>query len=155
NQAGADQIPSAVLVEELAAIEGRPWAEWGRQRKPISPNQLANLLRRFEISPSKIRFGDKALQGYNRSDFKEAFERYLPKTPSPERNTGTTPGEMPISGTEHPNGMFHPENESSTRECSGVPLCKGEALDLDIINRELAATAELLKDRQPDEDGEV
>jgi len=152
---GTDKIPSARLAEEVAAIEGRPWAEWGRQRKPISPNQLANLLRRFGISPTKIRFGDKTLQGYNRSDFEDAFQRYLPGPPSPERNTGTTPGEMPISGMEHPDGMFHPKNEPSTRERSGVPPCAGEALDLDAINRELAATAELLKDWQPDEEGEL
>jgi len=152
---GTDKIPSARLAEEVAAIEGRPWAEWGRQRKPISPNQLANLLRRFGISPTKIRFGDKTLQGYNRSDFEDAFQRYLPGPLSPERNTGTTPGEMPISGMEHPDGMFHPKNEPSTRERSGVPPCAGEALDLDAINRELAATAELLKDWQPDEEGEL
>src|SRR5262249_39061795 len=124
-------------------------------RKPISPNQIANLLRRFEISPSKIRFGDKPLQGYNRSDFKEAFERYLPETLSPERNTGTMPGEMPISGTEHPDGMFHPKNEPSTRECSGVPPYTREALDLDKINLESVATAELLEDWQLDEEGEL
>jgi hypothetical protein len=47
---GTDRLPSAKLADSLAAIEGRPWAEWGRQRKPISPNQLANLLRRFGIS---------------------------------------------------------------------------------------------------------
>src|SRR5262249_6737675 len=155
DEAGTDKIPSAMLAEKLAAIEGRPWAEWGRQRKPISPNQIANLLRPFEISPSKIRFGDKTLQGYNRSDFDETFERYLPETPSPERNTGTTSGEVSVSGTEHSDAVFHLKNEPSTRECSGVPPYTREALDLDKINLESVATAELLEDWQLDEEGEL
>jgi hypothetical protein len=37
NKERTDRIPSAKLAEELAAIEGRPWAEWGKHRKSISP----------------------------------------------------------------------------------------------------------------------
>jgi putative DNA primase/helicase len=77
----ADKLPSALLAEKLKEIEGRPWAEWGRQRKPISPNQLANQLRRFGISPRGIRVGDETPRGYLLDDFREDFERYLPKAP--------------------------------------------------------------------------
>ena len=103
-----DKLPSATLAESLAAIEGRPWAEYGRHRKPISPNQLANLLRRFGISSCKIRFGEKTLQGYDRADFKDAFARYLPQTAFSEWNNGTTPGKTPSSQMEHRDSVFHP-----------------------------------------------
>ena len=58
-----DRLPSNNIAESLTAIEGRPWAEWGKHRRPISPNQLAQQLRRFGISPRKIRFSDETLQG--------------------------------------------------------------------------------------------
>jgi hypothetical protein len=44
-------MSSAEIVTALARMEGREWAEWGAARKPISPNQLAKLLRRFLIAP--------------------------------------------------------------------------------------------------------
>jgi hypothetical protein len=78
---GTDKLPSAKLADSLAAIEGRPWAEWGRQRKPISPNQLANLLRPFGISPQVIRIGDETPRGYLLEQFQEQFDRYLPLAP--------------------------------------------------------------------------
>jgi hypothetical protein len=141
DQEGTDKIPSARLAEELAAIEGRPWAEWGRQRKPISPNQLANQLRRFGVSPKKIRFGEHSLQGYWREEFNEPFERYLPGVPYSKWNNGTTPGKAAVSEVEHREGMFRPESGLFTRECSGVPPCTEGEPDLDAINSELAVLA--------------
>jgi hypothetical protein len=76
-----DKLPSAKLTDSLVAIEGRPWAEWGRQRKPISPNQLANLLHPFGISPQGIRIGNETPRGYLLEQFLEQFDRYLPKHP--------------------------------------------------------------------------
>jgi hypothetical protein len=118
-----DQIPSAELAESLAEIEGRPWAEWGTHRKPISPNQLANQLRHFEVKPDSIKFGDKTLRGYRRTDFKEAFDRYVSQTPVPECNSATTLGKTPDFGVQPDNQRLHPENGLSTRESCGVALC--------------------------------
>jgi integrase len=58
--------------------EGRPWAEWGRGEKPISQNQVARLLKRFEIYTRDIREGHKVAKGYLRDHFADAFSRYLP-----------------------------------------------------------------------------
>jgi Protein of unknown function (DUF3631) len=68
-----DRMPSGSLVEALVAIEGRPWAELGRSRKPLTQNRLARLL----IVPENIRIGDKVPKGYILERFKEAFARYL------------------------------------------------------------------------------
>jgi hypothetical protein len=79
---GADRLASADLCEALAAMEGRPWPEWraskGASPKPITPNQLARLLKPFGIAPTgTIRVGNRTAKGYYLHQFAEAFERYL------------------------------------------------------------------------------
>lgn len=65
------------MVKELAEIEGREWAEYGKSRKPISTNQLAKLLRLFNVLPRTVKFLDgKTAKGYHREMFDEVFERY-------------------------------------------------------------------------------
>jgi putative DNA primase/helicase len=118
-----DRLPSSNLAESLAAIEGRPWAEWGKHRKAISTNQLANQLRRFGISPHVIRVGDETARGYLLEDFREAFSRYLPDIPLPDCNTVTTLGETPISEPSQAELVLHPEKAPSTRECYVVTPC--------------------------------
>lgn len=120
-----DKLPSVKLADLLVAIEGRPWAEWGRQRKPISPNQLANLLHPFGISPQVIRIGNETPRGYLLEQFLEQFDRYLPKHPLPDRNSATTLGQTPVSEVQHLHSVLHPGNAPSTRECCGVAPCAG------------------------------
>jgi len=121
-----DKIPSAKLADSLAAMEGRPWAEWGRQRKPISPNQLANQLHPFGISPQVIRIGNETPRGYLLEQFLEQFDRYLPKHPLSDRNSATMLGKTSVSEMQHPNSALHPGNGLSTRECCGVAPCEGD-----------------------------
>jgi hypothetical protein len=72
------EITSAVLVARLVEIEGHPWAEMGKSRKPLTQNKLARLLKPLGISPELIGPEDNRLRGYRRKRFVEAFERYLP-----------------------------------------------------------------------------
>ena len=63
-------------------MEGRPWAEWraskGASPKPLTPNQLARLLKPFGIvTNTTIRVGTRTPKGYHRHQFDEAWERYL------------------------------------------------------------------------------
>jgi hypothetical protein len=123
SDAGADRMPSNELAEALAMIEGRPWAEWGKHRRPISANQLAQQLRRFGIAPHVIRIGDQTPRGYLLDDFEEVFSRYLPDTPFPDRNTATTLGKAVISEMQQPELVLHPEKAASQRECCTVAPC--------------------------------
>jgi putative DNA primase/helicase len=74
--------PIAVLSRNLTAclaeMEGRPWTEWGRGDKPISQNQVARLLKHFDIYTRDVREGLKVAKGYLREHFADAFGRYLP-----------------------------------------------------------------------------
>jgi putative DNA primase/helicase len=74
-----ERISSADLVAALGSLEGRPWQDWGKGR-PITPNQLARQLAHFEIKPRTMRMGkeQQPSKGYERSDFSDAFKRYLP-----------------------------------------------------------------------------
>jgi putative DNA primase/helicase len=125
----ADRLASTKIAESLAAIEGRPWAEWGRHRKPISTNQLANQLRRFGISPRVIRVGDETPRDYLLEDFADAFSRYLPSTtPRTDRNNATDvekSGTYEVSEVQHARTMLHPENGLSQSECCTVAPCTG------------------------------
>jgi hypothetical protein len=54
-----------------------PFSEW-KNGKPITQAQLARVLKPFPIAPIKIRLpGGGTLQGYMRSQFEDAWERYL------------------------------------------------------------------------------
>lgn len=101
--AGTDRLPSVKLASALCEIEGRPWAEWGRHnKKPMSPNQLANQLRKFGVAPRNIRFGDETPKGYALADFSEAFERFLPKDTGTDRHNATTAGTIGFSSLSEP-----------------------------------------------------
>jgi hypothetical protein len=75
---GKREMPSADLVKALVALEGRPWAELGRSRKPLTQNRLASMLRPLKITSENIHVGDKVPKGYVFKHFDEAFARYLP-----------------------------------------------------------------------------
>ena len=71
------ELSSAEIVAALAALEDRSWAEYGRARKPISKNQLASLLRPFDIHSVDIGPVTARVKGYRQKDCQDAFERYL------------------------------------------------------------------------------
>ena len=64
------------ILPALIAMEGRPWSDYSRNR-PLSPRGLANLLRRFKITPSTIRVGEKpTLKGYKHESFVPVWKNY-------------------------------------------------------------------------------
>jgi len=81
-----DRLSSATLVSELTEIETSPWVEW-KNGKPLTARGLAKLLRPFEIDPNSVRLGDKTPKGYLRSDFEDAFQRYLSATSATVNNS--------------------------------------------------------------------
>jgi hypothetical protein len=76
---GRDRMSSAEVIEKLCEIPGRPWAEYGKPPKPLTQNKLAKLLKPLAVSPQLLRLpnSDDPVRGYQRSQFDEAFERYL------------------------------------------------------------------------------
>jgi Protein of unknown function (DUF3631) len=117
------------------AIEGRPWAEWGRAGKPISKNQIAWLLKDYKIVPDSVRIGERTKKGYHLSQFAEVFERYLgPQgVNEPEqRNKPTARGTSSAfqNGTGKSDVPFQKcEKPLWPSDCSVVPIQKGGRAD--------------------------
>jgi putative DNA primase/helicase len=116
-------ISSAELADALGAMEDRPWSEW-RQGKPITKSQLARLLKPFDVRPKTVRLGPDTAKGYRRSQFADAFSRYLSAvsqvvTPSQTQENGSE-SEVQIR-----NSGFG-ENRHTVTPLSGTaPLCDG------------------------------
>jgi Protein of unknown function (DUF3631) len=72
-----DRLKSDNLVSGLIDLGDRPWATISRG-KPLDPNKLARMLKPFGVRPCTIRLSDgKTAKGYCRSNFDDAFGRYL------------------------------------------------------------------------------
>jgi hypothetical protein len=147
-----DRITSADLCAGLAAIEGSPWSEDERTRKPITPSGVARLLKPFGISPRTINLGpDSAkhsLKGYHRSDFADAWERYLPPlsqevslavTPSPSGPDAVLPDSLGVTTPSH--DVY----EVPPRKASPAPLVT--ATTIENINTD--AVGDVLTARTP------
>ncbi|WP_192577914.1 DUF3631 domain-containing protein [Francisella sp. LA112445] len=71
-----ERIFTAELISHLIQMEERPWVSW-LHGKPINANALAKMLAGFEIYSSTLRRDYNRKKGYKRSDFEDAFNRYL------------------------------------------------------------------------------
>jgi putative DNA primase/helicase len=83
----ADKLATAAIIRHLIRLEERPWAEYTAGR-PLTPRHLAQLLEGFRIKAKQIRQGAATRKGYLRSDFTDAFRRYLPPMPAESGPTG-------------------------------------------------------------------
>jgi hypothetical protein len=93
------KLPSKVLVKKLIAMEERPWAEY-RRGKELTQNQLARLLKDFDVHTHQAKVGAKNLKHYRLEDLRPLFARYLKKEPTPvSLNTTATP----LPESENPN----------------------------------------------------
>jgi hypothetical protein len=101
-----DALSTKDLLGALIKRDDGPWAGlWARDvedKRTRGPGaQLAKILKPFGISSKKIRFPDlgKALQGYEKADFQDAWIRYLGKTSLEDGTHGTdgTPQVGPTS----------------------------------------------------------
>jgi putative DNA primase/helicase len=88
-----DRFSSIEICEALAAMEGRPWAEW-KVGKPLTPNQLARLLKPFGVIPDSVRIGTRTPKGYYRHQFDEVWRRYLAPEGVNEPQHRNIPDEM-------------------------------------------------------------
>lgn len=69
-------ISSAELIKFLCADEEMSWATYNRGQ-PITPRQLARLLKEFGIVTGSVRIGAATAKGYQKLHFLDVFARYL------------------------------------------------------------------------------
>jgi len=125
------EMPSAVMADALVEIEGHPWAEMGKARKPLTQNRLARTLKSLGIAPSKIGPEDKRLNGYKRASFEEVFLRYLPPEGVSQPDIQTQCDEMGTSEISQPDSpdsgcpVAEREKPNNDGQMSGCPVAKG------------------------------
>jgi Protein of unknown function (DUF3631) len=126
-----EEMPSADLVAALVDIDGSPWKEMGKSRKPLTQTQLARLLKPFGIATQKIGPGKDRLQGYVRGHFSEAFGRYLGSDGASQPDNWTECDEIRTSENSQPDS---PDSPSPVAKCeksnndglpSSCPVAKG------------------------------
>jgi putative DNA primase/helicase len=135
-QRSADRLASGEICDALAAMEGRPWAEWKASKvaspKPITKNQLAQLLKPFHIVSDSVRIGDHTPKGYYLHQFTEAFDRYLSpegvsETQHRNKPTATSTSATFRNATDTPDVAFHKcEKPLRPSDCCGVAVQKGD-----------------------------
>jgi hypothetical protein len=117
-------------------MEGRPWAEWKASKvaspKPITKNQLAQMLKPFRIISDSVRIGDHTPKGYRLHQFTEAFERYLDPegvSETQHRNKPTAAGTSATfrNATDTPDVADEKcEKPLGPSDCCGVAVGKGD-----------------------------
>jgi putative DNA primase/helicase len=125
------EMASADLVKALVELEGRPWAELGKTRKPLTQNGLARRLKPLGIAPQKIGPGTGRLNGYARAHFEEAFGRYLGPDGGLQPDNRTPCDEIRTSEISQPDSPDSPspvekrEKPNNDGLESGCPVAKG------------------------------
>ena len=75
-----DWIASQDICDALAEMEDRPWPEWGKGHRPITPAALSRQLSAFKIKPRQTwKDGSRNARGYHLEDFGDALSRYTPR----------------------------------------------------------------------------
>lgn len=95
----ADHLPTATILEGLHAIEEAPWGDM--RGKALDSRGLARRLAKYDVKPKTIRTIETTAKGYTREDLHDAWQRYLPSSPS------GSPTDVSVTsvtnGTEAPN----------------------------------------------------
>ena len=77
------------LLNGLINMDESVWAD-SYKGKPMTDRGLAMRLRCYEISSKDIRWGELVCKGYDKADFLDAWERYLPRPPRQQPPEGAT-----------------------------------------------------------------
>lgn len=85
--ADVESVHSKTLIAALNSMDEAPWATM--RRGPLNARWLGDMLKKYGVSSAQIRIGSENLKGYYRSDFLDAWTRYLPLS-SHNAETGET-----------------------------------------------------------------
>jgi len=136
-KAHKDRLASEDLIAELHTLEDRPWTEYGEKRKPISKNQVAALLKPFNIKPRPVRQGTEVFRGYLLQECEDTFERYLAQEGEPvdEKPEGETIDKKTAADTHHHETPeqsvtpLQPNNGAAFSECATVTRSSGVTVE--------------------------
>lgn len=82
-----DVMSTKQILKELNEMDEAPWGNL--KGKPMDARGLANRLRKYNVSSTTVRIGERTAKGYRADDLHDSWIRYLPKA-SQKGNTGNT-----------------------------------------------------------------
>ena len=68
-------MPTNTVLQWLHGLDDRPWNEWGRARKPMTPHALAKLLSPFQIRSRNVQKDHTQMKAYLRKQMVDAWDR--------------------------------------------------------------------------------
>ena len=105
DQADAEALYSATILDALHKLDEAPWAEW--YGHPLRPRELATMLRDYGVRPRDVREHGTGPQrkGYTRADLHEPWARYVPRharQPRHDEEPAAQPAREPVADPEVP-----------------------------------------------------
>ncbi|RUU96658.1 DUF3631 domain-containing protein [Mesorhizobium sp. M1A.F.Ca.IN.020.06.1.1] len=86
---GQDEVlATESILRRLCDLDESQWADM--KGKPLDDRGLANKLRPYGIKPKVVRIGTATPRGYQRTDFVDAWQRYLPLAPLESATSATS-----------------------------------------------------------------
>jgi 5-methylcytosine-specific restriction endonuclease McrA len=112
-----DQLPTRDILHGLHAIDDSPWGDL--KGKPLDDRGLANRLRPYDIKPTTIRDGASTPKGYRRTDFVDAWSRYL-------QSTEPTVSLCPTKEAQHPQQTKHGRQHDAPTKVAVTVSARGQ-----------------------------
>ena len=94
----AERVPTSDLLEALRADDEAPWDDW--HGKGLRAEGLAYLLRPYGIRSHQMKIAGVNVRGFDRDQFTDAFDRYLPSATLSTRYPATPERESERGGSE-------------------------------------------------------
>jgi len=82
-------LPTQSIIDALIQIEEAPWSDL--RGRALDARRLANYLQPYGVVSKRVRIGPAVLRGYARTDFYDAWTRYLPAPPTTAINGSGSP----------------------------------------------------------------
>lgn len=110
---------TANLIEALSENESSPWGDWSSGKK-ISPQKLAALLKPFGIRSKQLWVNQSNKHGYEFSQFREVFARYLTIQDAKEARTIDSKDVFGNSSTLEPDAYSVSKNEINIKKTTAL-----------------------------------
>ena len=124
---GDDKMGTDQLVKELCAMDEAPWRAI-RKGEPLDARGLAVRLGKYGVGSKPQRHGETVFKGYSRTQFEDAWNRYLSASPAQADSAVTAV----TSTTSDASVTDVTDKSGSMRDCLGCgePLTSPESISL-------------------------
>jgi hypothetical protein len=85
----AEALPTEAILGKLRGLDESPWGDW--HGHPLSPRDLARLLRPYGVTPKVVRLGSLTPRGYRAEDLADVWHRYLAPLSATSATSATPP----------------------------------------------------------------